>query len=141
MLFSITNRAERSVGFESTERESSLLSMLQEAVAGLKPHHARHPHVHHGHRLHSSTIAPVTASVHSSTSIPTPPPQPTDDIEVEEVIGRVDVDHCQRCENLIGEEVCGANGKTYVSLCHAVNCAGLRESDITAGRCIEEVGN
>lgn len=53
--------------------------------------------------------------------------------------GRVDQEHCQRCEPLIGEEVCGANGRTYVSLCHAVNCAGLRESDIIAGRCVEEV--
>lgn len=53
--------------------------------------------------------------------------------------GRVDQEHCQRCEPLIGEKVCGANGRTYVSLCHAVNCAGLRESDIIAGRCVEEV--
>ena len=56
-------------------------------------------------------------------------------------MGRVNQDHCDRCEPLVGEEVCGGNGKTYVSLCHAVNCAGLRESDITAGRCIEEVVN
>ena len=54
-------------------------------------------------------------------------------------IGVINSDRCKRCEPLIGEEVCGANGKTYVSLCHAVNCAGLRESDITASRCVEEV--
>ena len=61
------------------------------------------------------------------------PAKTKDDIEV------INSDRCKRCEPLIGEEVCGANGKTYVSLCHAVNCAGLRESDITASRCVEEV--
>lgn len=48
-------------------------------------------------------------------------------------------DPCMRCEQKVGEEVCGANGKSYNSLCHAVNCAGLQEEDITAGPCVEKV--
>ena len=33
------------------------------------------------------------------------------------------------------EEVCGANGKTYNSLCHAINCGGLNIMDIRPGGC------
>lgn len=42
---------------------------------------------------------------------------------------------CSQCEDKTGEEVCGANGKTYNSLCHAVNCGGLKEMDVTFGSC------
>ena len=35
----------------------------------------------------------------------------------------------------MGEEVCGSNGKTYNSLCHAINCGHLKEMDITFGSC------
>lgn len=49
-------------------------------------------------------------------------------------------DPCDRCEDKKGEEVCGGNGKTYNSLCHAVNCAGLKAKDVTAGSCEKKVG-
>ena len=55
------------------------------------------------------------------------------------VAGRVDQDRCRRCEDLNEEEVCGANGKTYRSLCRAINCAGLHMSDISYGPCIRKV--
>ena len=35
----------------------------------------------------------------------------------------------------MGEEVCGSNGKTYNSLCHAVHCGRLREMDVRFGSC------
>ena len=39
----------------------------------------------------------------------------------------------------MGEEVCGRNGKTYNSLCHAVNCGGLREEDVSVAPCALDV--
>ena len=50
-------------------------------------------------------------------------------------------ERCQRCEQKVGEEVCGSNGKTYNSLCQAVNCAGLNEDDVNAGPCSEKESN
>lgn len=55
------------------------------------------------------------------------------------VAGKVNNDRCKRCEDLDDEEVCGDNGKTYRSLCHAVNCAGLALRDISAGSCATKV--
>ena len=48
-------------------------------------------------------------------------------------------DPCSKCEEKKGEEVCGDNGKTYNTLCHAVNCAGLKEDDISDGPCEQKV--
>lgn len=53
--------------------------------------------------------------------------------------GKANYDRCMRCEDLDDEEVCGDNGKTYRSLCHAVNCAGLALRDISAGSCATKV--
>ncbi len=47
---------------------------------------------------------------------------------------------CARCEAMVGEEVCGANGQNYNSLCHAINCGGLSEDDVRIGPCNVEVG-
>jgi hypothetical protein len=46
---------------------------------------------------------------------------------------------CARCEELDDEEVCGDNGKTYRTLCHAVNCGGLALKDISVGSCVTKV--
>ncbi len=46
---------------------------------------------------------------------------------------------CARCEEMVGEEVCGGNGKNYNSLCHAVNCGGLLVDDIRVGPCSVDV--
>ncbi len=79
------------------------------------------------------------AEMAASNSVAAPSNQQPKASANKDDIGVINSDRCNRCEPLIGEEVCGVNGKTYVSLCHAVNCAGLRESDITASRCVEEV--
>ncbi len=55
------------------------------------------------------------------------------------VAGTVDTERCSRCEQLEGEQVCGGNGKTYTTLCHAVNCAGIAMTDIMTGPCIDKV--
>ena len=39
----------------------------------------------------------------------------------------------------MGQTVCGIDGNTYVTLCHAVNCAGLTEGQVTMGACTETV--
>lgn len=116
------------------ERRGSLLALLQKTKADIE-----------AYRRHKQTQSTAKQQAPTNTnSTPAPTDQQamasanTGD-NVEDDIGLVNSDRCNRCEPLIGEEVCGANGKTYVSLCHAVNCAGLRESDITAGRCVEEV--
>ena len=36
------------------------------------------------------------------------------------------------------EEVCGDNGRTYNSLCHAINCGGLDIQEIRPGACEAE---
>ena len=53
--------------------------------------------------------------------------------------GQVDPERCELCEDLDNEEVCGGNGRTYRTLCHAVNCAGLALRDISIGSCISKV--
>lgn len=55
------------------------------------------------------------------------------------VAARVNNDRCKRCEDLDEEEVCGDNGKTYRTLCHAVNCGGLALRDISVGSCVLKV--
>lgn len=128
MLFS-TNRAKR--GAVDTEIRD-ILSPLKRSISRLKSQQA------HGHHHHTKTHS-KRPTAHSSTELPSPASTTSDMTDEDIDIGRVNKDRCERCEPLIGEEVCGANGKTYFSLCHAVNCAGLRESDITAGRCVEKV--
>ena len=123
------SREERSASVDNTN-SIGLLSLLQKALNNLQAN---------SHQKQTNPDASTTAP---TSQPPTPVSEGNTEQNVkEEEIGRVDNDRCSRCEHLVGEEVCGANGKTYVSLCHAVNCAGLRESDITAGRCIEEVVN
>ena len=56
-----------------------------------------------------------------------------------QVAGKANYARCKRCEDLDDEEVCGDNGQTYRSLCHAVNCAGLALRDISAGSCATKV--
>lgn len=106
----------------------SLLSLLQQALNDLQVR---------THHKQTNSIAPTTAAM--SEPLATAFDNMGQTEKEGEEIGTIDKDQCQRCEPLVGEEVCGRNGKTYTSLCHAVNCAGLRESDITAGRCIDEV--
>ena len=53
--------------------------------------------------------------------------------------GTTSMARCERCENRGEEEVCGVNGQTYGTLCHAVNCAGLALMDITSGACNTKV--
>ena len=127
-----TTREARSTGVDITNH-GSLLSPLQNTIVKLraKRHHKQ---------THSSQPNVPAANIKQQAMAAISPDTKVLNMALEEIeIGRVDQEHCQRCEPLIGEEVCGANGRTYVSLCHAVNCAGLRESDIIAGRCVEEV--
>ena len=51
----------------------------------------------------------------------------------------IDREACAQCEPLVGELVCGVDGNTYVTLCHAVHCAGLTEQEVTMGACTETV--
>ena len=51
------------------------------------------------------------------------------------------MERCERCEDLGEEAVCGANGQTYRTLCHAVNCAGLELRHITHGACNTKVSH
>lgn len=126
-LLLLLPRERRSVSTNShtetkRERRGNLLALLQKTRADIE-----------AYRRHKQKQAQSNAAQQAAPkSVAAPTNQQAD-------IGLVNSDRCRRCEPLIGEEVCGANGKTYVSLCHAVNCAGLRESDIIAGRCVEEV--
>ena len=109
------------------ERRGSLLALLQKTKADIEAFR-RHKQAQSSAAQQASNSAAAPANQQAKASE-----------DIGDDIGLVNLDRCNRCEPLIGEEVCGDNGKTYVSLCHAVNCAGLRESDITAGRCVEEV--
>lgn len=115
------------------ERRGSLLALLQKTKADIE-----------AYRLHKQAQSTAIQQAPTNTNSPAAPSNQQAKASastegIEDDVGLVNSDRCSRCEPLIGEEVCGANGKTYVSLCQAVNCAGLRESDITAGRCVEEV--
>lgn len=55
------------------------------------------------------------------------------------VAGHVNKERCGLCEELDNEEVCGDNGKTYRTMCHAINCAGLALRDVAAGACVTKV--
>ena len=61
-------------------------------------------------------------------------------MELEEKEGD-DITRCKSCEPLVGEEVCGRNGRTYNSFCHAINCARLLEDDISPGPCTEKASS
>lgn len=51
----------------------------------------------------------------------------------------IDRKACAQCEPLVGELVCGVDGNTYVTLCHAVHCAGLTVWEVKMGACTEMV--
>lgn len=53
--------------------------------------------------------------------------------------GIINRNACSLCEPLVGQLVCGINGNTYITLCHAVHCAGLTEKQVTMGACTEMV--
>lgn len=57
----------------------------------------------------------------------------------ERLAGEINTERCKRCEDQGDEEVCGANGQTYKTLCHAINCAGLALRDVVAGACNTKV--
>lgn len=57
------------------------------------------------------------------------------------VAGNISMTRCLRCERRANEAVCGRNGQTYPTLCHAVNCAGLSLNDISYGDCSSKVNN
>lgn len=93
------------------------------SLSGSSSHH--HHTQSHPHTAHK----PTHTSTHKHHSIKG------------EGIVKKDKDRCVRCEAMLGEEVCGRNGKTYNSLCHAVNCAGLSQDDISAGPCTQDVSS
>ena len=80
-------------------------------------------------------VIPVTATVKP----PTLPPPPTTPPVRTRVAGYVDKERCSLCEELDDQEVCGDNGNTYRTMCHAVNCAGLALRDISTGACNTKV--
>jgi len=53
--------------------------------------------------------------------------------------GIINRNACSLCEPLVGQRVCGTDGHTYFTLCHAVNCAGLTEKQVVMGACTETV--
>lgn len=112
------------------ERRGSLLALLLKTKADIEAYR-RHKQAQSSAAQQALNPAAAPTNQQAKAS--------ADAGDIGDDIGLVNLDRCNRCEPLIGEEVCGTNGKMYVSLCHAVNCAGLRESDITAGRCVEEV--
>jgi len=57
------------------------------------------------------------------------------------VAGSASSSHCIRCGRKANEMVCGANGQTFPTLCHAVHCGGLSLNDITYGDCRNKVSN
>ena len=88
------------------------------------------------HEQIEKIIKPPSLSKHTkiTTSTDTNEVDPT-----VRIAGHINNDRCNRCEELDDEEVCGDNGKTYRTLCHAVNCAGLAIKDIAAGSCAKKV--
>lgn len=136
-LLFLSPRERRSVSANAHkwERPESLLALLRKTKADIE---AIRRHKHKQAQASASQQAPNSAAAPTYQQAKSSASTENNNI-IEGDIGVVNLDRCNRCEPLIGEEVCGANGKTYVSLCHAVNCAGLRESDIITGRCVEEV--
>ena len=57
------------------------------------------------------------------------------------IAGSASSSHCSRCERRVNETVCGANGQTFPTLCHAINCGGLSLNDITYGNCRNKVSD
>ena len=45
------------------------------------------------------------------------------------------LDPCLECDHEPISAVCGSNGKTYRSMCHAYFCAGLKLQDLEMGAC------
>ena len=44
-------------------------------------------------------------------------------------------DDCYKCRDEKINPVCGRNGRTYQSPCHAMNCGGLTRDLLTLGKC------
>ena len=59
--------------------------------------------------------------------------------QVDKEHGVINRNACSLCEPLVGQLVCGIDGNTYMTLCHAVHCAGLTEKQVTMGACTEMV--
>ena len=49
-------------------------------------------------------------------------------------------DPCMECDYDPILPVCGLNWKTYRSMCHALQCGGLRVGDVKQGACEKMVG-
>ena len=44
-----------------------------------------------------------------------------------------------RCDKVKGDPVCGDNGMTYISMCHAINCGKLKKEQVSSGTCETKV--
>ena len=47
--------------------------------------------------------------------------------------------NCHACGFMPENPVCGEDGQTYPSMCHAMNCRGLDADDIIPGSCSNQV--
>ena len=65
------------------------------------------------------------------------------DIEECEDEGEADdeKERCERCQHAPQRLVCGRDGRTFRSRCHAMNCSDLRDVDILDGPCSGQVSN
>ena len=66
------------------------------------------------------------------------------DIEECEDEGEEDDDkerRCERCQDAPQRLVCGRDGRTFRSRCHAMNCSGLSDIDVLDGPCSSQVSN
>ena len=98
------------------------------------------PFIKPNYNVNYTTYILDSEQIHGSKNDCCPRIRSTERVEDKtRVAGNINKDRCERCEVLDGEEVCGANGQTYTTLCHAINCAGLAMKDVTAGSCILKV--
>ena len=47
--------------------------------------------------------------------------------------------NCRSCGTMRRQPVCGRDGRTYASMCYAVNCRGLSADQLTEGSCMRRV--